>query len=178
MGFIVRLITNLAIVVALLTQAGALEGQVLNAPSRLSSTSEPGVYEQLLIKSRGRHLGGQVSPSGELYLYIDDFDLQSANLTSGGHELSPVLLDTDGVRRISLAVVSHVPQNLRIDPRQGSDLEIGVIHLPEERGARRPIETDSVIDLAPLQVRGSGGANRERLFNEGVSFLSGGGQNR
>ncbi len=162
----------LAMGLTVLISAGPLEGQVLNTP-RLSATNDPGVYEQLLIGSRARHFQGQVSPSGELYFHIDDYDLQSADAVTDFQELSPNLTDIDGVRKISVAVVTHVPQNVRVHARQGEDLEIGVVHLPEERGVRRPVEINAFIDLAPLQIRGTGGATRERFVDETGSFLGG-----
>ncbi len=156
---------------ALAASAASASAQVLNAPSRLTSAREPGVYERLLVKNRARYFGGQVSPSGELYLYLDDSQLQAAGRTGDVRGLSPTVTDTDGVRKISLSVVSRVPQTLRVDRRQGSELEIGVVRLPEERGRRRPIEIDSVIDLAPLRIHGSGGARRAGTLDGSASFL-------
>ncbi|MCP3957452.1 MAG: hypothetical protein GY719_06335 [bacterium] len=169
-------IATTTLVLGLLIPAQALDAQVLNAPSRLTSERAPGVYEQLLIKNRGRYFGGQVSPSGELYLYLDDSQLQSAGLTGDAGELSPTLTDTDGVRKVSLAVVSRVPQTLRTDRRRGRELEIGVLHLPEERSRRRPIEVESVIELARLRVHGSGGARAQDVLDDDESFLGGGGR--
>ena len=162
------------VILALLIPAPALDAQVLNAPSRLSSAREPGVYERLLVKNRGRYFGGQVSPSGELYLYLDDSQLQAAERTGDVGMLNPTIADTDGVRKISLSVVSRVPQTLRVGRRQEGELEIGVVHLPEERGRRRPIEIDSVIELAPLRIHGSGAARRDSSLG-GASFLDGAG---
>ncbi len=153
------------IVLGLLVPARSLDAQILGAPSRLASARAPGIYEQLLIKNRGRYFGGRVSPSGELYLYLDDSQLQGAQRTGNPQVLSPSLTDTDGVRKVSLALVSHVPQTLRVDRRQGRELEIGVLKLPEERRRRRPIEVESVVELASLRIHGSGGANARRLLD-------------
>ncbi len=170
-----RWIATVALALGLLVPARALDAQVLNAPSRLTSARAPGVYEQLLIKNRGRYFGGQVSPSGELYLYLDDSQLRSTKRNGDSRVLSPTLTDTDGVRKVSLAVVSRVPQTLRVDPRHGRDLEIGVLRLPEER-RHRPIEVESVIELAPLRVHGSGGARAKETLDGGKSFLGGAGR--
>ena len=171
----IKALSPAALALALLIPAGMLQAQVPNAPSRLTSASGAGNYEMLLIKNRGRYFGGRVSPSGVLHLYLDDSDLQLAQLSGDVLGLSPRVADPN-VRKVSLALVSRVPQTLRLDQRPGQELGIGVVRLPGDSVQHRRIEVESVIDLvAPLRIHGRGAPEAERLVS-GDSFFRGAGR--
>ena len=123
-----------------------LVGFALPLAAQESSTigTAEGIFGRLEVKNRSRLFVDNPSPSGQHYVYLDDYNLNS------GVGLDPEIRVQPETRGVTTVV--HTWTRTRISSAQG-DFSIGTVRLLDAQRALRGIQVRTIFDLnQPLEI--------------------------
>jgi hypothetical protein len=107
----------------------ARSAQQVRPASATAASAPRTAATTLMIASRSRELGDQVSGSGTRYFYVGDRDVRAGSSAAAVRELiaGPVVTAADHVRRVEVAVEFRRPVTIIADP--GENVQVGTVNV-------------------------------------------------